>query len=225
MKVLPVGIDVGSSTDQKVTADLAVADRFELGAFAFRNVVFLVFEDSLLTFGDFRIPGLVGFPVIEALGEVQLHGRDSLSVPAHPQERKARNLSIDGLTLLTPLQWEGERLLCRLDTGAGSSQLYEPAYRRLADRIDARSRAATRRMGGVGGVRPLPARVLGVTSFEACDAAVTLDSLDVLVQSIAPNEDENVLDGNLGHDIFDRFDSLIIDFRDMAVLLRGPAKH
>ena len=49
---------------------------------------------------------------------------------------------------------------------------------------------------------------------------MALDSLDVLVQSIAANEDENVLDGNLGHDIFDRFGSLIINFRDMAVLLR-----
>ena len=220
LRIIPAGLDVGSSTSMRVTADLGIADSLRIGAMHFHNVVFLVLDDALLTFpGGFRIPGIIGFPVIDQMGEVRLR-RTSLVVPMTPPARPEHNLLLDELTLLTLARWEGRPMLCRLDTGAGRTQVYEPFYRRFRAAIDAASDTATRKMGGAGGIVKTPVRVVRDARLAAGDTVATLKTLDVLVNSIARDETENYLDCNLGHDVFDQFDEMIVNFRDMAFLLR-----
>ena len=221
MRILPAGIDVGTSTDVRVTADLAVAESLSIGAMTFRNVVFLVMDDSLLTFGDFYIPGIIGFPVIEQMGEVHWRGTTEVFVPASWPKRTDRNLALSNLVMLTPVEWGANRLLFRVDTGASNTQIYEPVYRRLRAQVDSLSEAALRSTAGAGGVRHLPVRVLRHVELRAGGASAKLDSLDVLQNSIARDEAANYLDGNLGHDVFDQFEELIVDFRDMAIVLKG----
>jgi hypothetical protein len=221
LRVIPAGIDVGTSTSNRITADLGVADSVRIGAMQFRNVVFLVLDDALLTFpGGFRIPGIIGFPVIEQMGEFRISGRASLVIPANPPTRDQRNLVLDELTLLTPARWEGRPLLCRLDTGAGHTQVYEPFYRRFRTAIDPASDSAERKMGGAGGVERTPVRVLTNARLATGDTVASLATLDVVTRSIARDESENYLDCNLGHDVFDQFHEMIVNFRDMAFLLR-----
>ena len=221
LRVIPAGIEVGSSTAKRVTADLAVADRVRIGSMEFRNVVFLVMDDALLTFpGGYRIRGIVGFPVIELMGEIHLSGRKSLAVPATIPARSQGNLLLDELTLLTPAEWEGRTLRCRLDTGAGASEVYEPVYRRYRAAIDSTTTTAQRKIGGAGGIQVLPVRVVPDARLHVADAVATIKSLDVVTQSIVRDEKENYLDCNLGHDVFDQFAEMIVNFRDMAVLLR-----
>jgi hypothetical protein len=220
LRIIPAGLDVGTSTTARVTADLGIADSLRIGEMHFHNVVFLVLDDAMLTFPDgFRIPGIIGFPVIEQMGEIRL-GRSSLSVPATPPARAQQNLVLDELTLLTPVQWQRRPLLCRLDTGAGRTQVYEPFYRRYRAAIDSGSDTATRTMGSAGGVQPTPVRVVPNARLAVGDTAATLPTLDVLVNSIARDESSNYLDCNLGHDVFDQFGETIVNFRDMAFLLR-----
>jgi hypothetical protein len=52
------------------------------------------------------------------------------------------------------------------------------------------------------------------------DTVASLDSVDVLTQSIVRDQAENFLDCNLGHDVLDAFPSYVINFRDMAFPLR-----
>ena len=220
LHIIPTGLDVGSSTSVRVTADLGIADSLRIDAMHFHDVVFLVLDDALLTFPDgFRIPGIIGFPVIEQMGEVRMR-RTSLVVPATPPLRAEHNLLLDELTLLTLARWEGRPMLCRLDTGAGRTQVYEPFYRRYRTAIVAASDTATRKMGGAGGVVRTPVRVVKDARLATGDTVATLKTIDVLVHSIARDETENYLDCNLGHDVFDQFDEMIVNFRDMAFLLR-----
>jgi hypothetical protein len=221
LRVLPAGIDVGSSTERRVTADLAVADRVSIGAMEFRNVVFLVLDDQLLTFpGGFRIPGLIGFPVIEQMAEVHLKGTTQLYVPADPPRRMQGNLALAGLTLLTPVRWEGRPMLCRLDTGADRTRVYERFHRRYQPLIDARSQPAERGLGGAGGVSRTPVRVLDDVRLAVGDTVVPLKTLDVLLRPVVQSERDDYLDCNLGHDVFDSFAETIVNFRDMAFVLR-----
>jgi len=220
LHIIPAGLDVGTSTTARVTADLGIADSVRIGEMHFRNVVFLVLDDAMLTFPDgFRIPGIIGFPVIEQMGEIRL-GRSSLSVPATPPARAQQNLVLDELTLLTLAQWQHRPLLCRLDTGAGRTQVYEPFYRRYRPAIDSASDTATRKMGSAGGVELTAVRVAHNVRLAVGDTAASLPTLDVLVNSIARDESSNYLDCNLGHDVFDQFGETIVNFRDMAFLLR-----
>jgi hypothetical protein len=220
LRIVPAGIDVGSSTDLRVTADVAVADSVAIGGLLYRNVPFLVLDDALLTFpGGFRIPGLVGFPVIGQAGEIRF-GRGMLDVPATVPAREEHNLAMDELTLLTRVRWAGLPLLCRLDTGAGRTQFYEPLYRRARAGVDSSSSATTRRMGGAGGVRELPVRVLRHVNLSVGDTVVAVDSVDVVTRSLARTDEENYLDCNVGHDVLDAYSTYTINFRSMAFLLR-----
>jgi hypothetical protein len=221
LKILPAGIELGTSTDRRVTADLAVADRLTIGAVHYRQVVFLVLDDSLLTFaGGFRIPGLIGFPVIEQMVEVRL-GRDGqLSVPERAPPRAQRNVALDELTPLVRVRVHDAPLLCRLDTGAGKTDFYEPFYRRFQMWIDTTARRATRRMGSAGGIREMEVRVLPSIRLSLGDTVATLDSVPVLPHSIVANATENYLDCNIGRDVLGAFPRYVLNFRDMAFVLR-----
>jgi hypothetical protein len=221
LRIISAAIDGGSSTDQRVVADLGVADRLRGGQAYYRNVVFLVLDDRLLTFpGGLRIPGIIGFPVIEQMGEVQFQRDGFIVVPQTPSMSARRNLALDELTPITRVSWEGSSLVCRLDTGADRTQLYSPFYRRFQDQIVSRAPAATRRMGGAGGVRELPLRVLPAVALMLGGTIAKLDSVDVLTGSIVGDASPDFLDCNVGHDVFDAFSVYVFNFRDMSFTLR-----
>ena len=221
LSILPAEIELGTSTDRRVTADLAVADRLTIGAVHYRSVVFLVLDDSLLTFPDgVRIPGLIGFPVIEQMVEVRFSRDGQLSVPETAPRRAQRNLALDELTPLVRIRAHDAPLLCRLDTGAGTTELYEPFYRRFQTWIDTAARRATRRMGSAGGIREKEVRILPSIRLSLGDTVATLDSVRVLPQSISANASGNYLDCNIGRDVLDAFSRYVLNFRDMAFVLR-----
>ena len=109
-----------------------------------------------------------------------------------------------------------EAPLCRLDTGAGTTGIYEPFYRR-SPHVD-RYYSATclssdgqrRRHPGDGGPRPASIRL------SPGDTVKTLDSVPVLPHSIVANASENYLDCNIGRDVLGAFPRYVLNFRDMA---------
>lgn len=225
LHIYRAGLDVGTSTDRRVSADLAVADHLTIGRTDYQHVVFLVLDDSLLSFaGGFRIPGIIGFPVIEQVREVQFDRNGEVVFPAQSPARGAHNLELDELTPLTRVGWPhdgGEaRLLCRLDTGAQRTQLYDRFYRRFLDLLDSTTSPETRKTGGVGGVRELTVRVLRRVHFVLGDTTIVLDSADVLTRPIARDGSADYLDCNLGHDVLDAFAGYIINLRAMEFVLR-----
>ena len=136
-----------------MTADLTVAPRVQIGQIAYTNVVFLVLPDSTLTFSNgFRIPRIMGFPLIEGMGEVHFRRDGSLQIPATPSRSGPRNLAMEELRPLVQVTYDGERLACLLDSGAGESQLaapYDFTHRARVDRAGARDSI---KLGGAGGV-------------------------------------------------------------------------
>jgi len=221
VRIVPAGIDLGTATDRRIGADLGVVDRLTIGEMHFRNVVFLVVDDAMLTFADgFRIPGIIGFPVIEQMGEIHLAGITELRVPVGAPRRPQANLALDGLSLLTPVRWEGETLLCRLDTGAGQTEFYEPFYRRFRAQVDASSVGLVRKKGGAGGVQDTPVRVLADMRLVLGDTVVVAKQLDVVLQPLVPNVEDNYLDCNVGRDVLGAYSELVLNFRQMAFILR-----
>lgn len=150
LQIRPVGLTVGSSTDASVETDIAVAPRLTIGHIVYQNVVFLVLPDRALTFPDgFRIPGLIGFPVIEAMGEIHFRRDGSLEIPARASTRSLGNLVLEELRPLVQVDYDGERLVCLLDTGAGQTQFFAPYYLRHRTRFDALGTPDSLKTGGL----------------------------------------------------------------------------
>jgi predicted aspartyl protease len=89
LKMLPGKIQVGTVTDKKVETGLAYSEKFEIGNMVFHNVLFLVIADEYLSFagGLYTIDGIIGFPVIKEMKEIQLKSEE-LYVPAVPGKKE-----------------------------------------------------------------------------------------------------------------------------------------
>lgn len=220
LEIRPAGFVVGTGTDHKVTADVAVAGRVRVGEVEIRNVVFLVLDDEALTFpGGVRVHGIVGFPVLEALGELRLHGRQRLEVPAEVPRRRTANLALEGLMPITSVAWEGERFVCELDSGANSTKFFEPFYRRFRRRIEATARPDSARYAGAGGAQLFQGYRLGRAWLAVGDTTVALDSAFVHSRPPPDPEEREFPACRLGQDVLAAYGGYVLNFRDMAFLL------
>lgn len=218
LEILPAGIEVGTSTDRKVQADLAVAERVSIGPLEYRHVVFLVFPDELLTFpGGHVIEGVIGFPLIEPMGELRFRRDGSIEVPADVPERAIRNLALDQLELLVRVGYEGQGLVCRLDTGADDTTFYEPFYRSRPKLFEGLGEPAEVRSGGVGGVRTLAAYTLPRVQMELGGVDVMLEDVDVYTRPIT-DAWSNDLHCNVGRSALTALDGYAINFRSMSLV-------
>jgi len=220
LDVRPAGLDVGTSTDARVTANLAVADRMEIGGIELQNVVFLVFPDEMFTFPGLVIRGIIGFPVLEALGELRFRKGGPIEIPAEVPEREVRNLALHQLTPLVEVGYGDDELLCRFDTGANTTEFYEPFYRRYRDRVEAEGAPDTVRTGGAGGIRELPGYRMQGMNLGIGGATVTLPESHVHTRVLTRTSEENDLYCNVGLDMLADFEEYILNFRSMSLVLR-----
>jgi len=218
LEIRPVGLEVGSSTDLQVRADVAVADRVEVGGATLRHVVFLVLPDSALTFPGLRITGLLGFPVQRALGALAYHADGTITVPASFGSEAAGTLAFHQYTPFVSVTFRSDTLACQLDTGSGTTVLFEPYYRAHRAWIDSVGRADTVKVGGSGGIRRLPVVVLPRVTLGVAGAPVELGSLDV--RTSLPSWQDPHLMCLLGRDALHGFQEYVIDYQDMALELK-----
>lgn len=218
VEIRPAGIEVGTSTDMKVSADLGVARRVQIGPLEFSDVVFLVFPDELLTFPDgYVIEGIIGFPLIEAMGEVRFRRGGLLEIPAEVSAGGDQNLALDQLEPLVRVGYEDEWLVCRLDTGADDTVFYEPFYRRHAALFEPLGSPTEERSGGVGGIRSVQAYTLPEIAFELGGARVVLNAVRAYTTPITDQE-SNDLDCNIGRTAVADFAGYTINFRSMSLV-------
>lgn len=220
LDVRPADVEVGTSTDIRVRADVAVADRVRLGEIELRDVVFLVFPDEVFTFPDFVIRGIIGFPVVEALGELRLRQDGTIEIPRNVPAREIRNLALHQLMPLVQVGYGEDDLVCRFDTGADRTVFYEPFYRQYEAWVEAMGTPDTSRTGGAGGIRKLPGYRLDRVTLRVGGKTVALADIHVHTRVLVQRESENDLDCNLGWDVLSRFDGYVLNFRSMSLLLR-----
>ncbi len=217
--VREVGLQVATATGKPAVADVAVADRVRFGTATYRNVVFLIFADDQLTFPDgTRIPGLVGFPMLEALGEVRFWADNTLEIPARPPRRKRFNLALDDHEPLVRARAFNQDLVCRLDTGANRTFFYSPFYRRFRERIHAIADPQKVKVGGVGGLRKVEVFRAPFLTINLARADVQLSRVDIYSAPLVEGAEE-YLDCNIGRDALEEFRYYAINLRDMALVL------
>lgn len=216
LRIREAGLDVGTSTGSQVRADVTVAPRLQLGEVVLENVVFLVVPDELLTFGEIRIPGILGFPVLEALGEVEFVRGGGLRIPEQVPDRGVHNLALDFLTPLIRVEVLGHDAVCDFDTGANSTSLHRPFYVRHRTQVDRAGPLDTVHFAGAGGERRMPARVLSDVRLAFGDTATTISQLPVYTESVATATEEHPRDCRLGLDALAGFDGYRLNLRSMT---------
>ncbi|MBP6793631.1 MAG: retropepsin-like domain-containing protein [Saprospiraceae bacterium] len=208
-------IDVSSISGKKVKAHLAVGNRLYINNITADNLVFLVFPDSALFIEQvpYQINGILGFPLFNALGEIQITKQDDFIVPLHHTQSKLRNMALDFLNPVIELDGDSYTF----DTGADETILYLPYYTKLKKELDAKYQVQNLLLTGVGGSEHKKGMII---DFETTinELKVRADSVQLFTENIKAGGEYYF--GNIGQDITSQYDTMILNFKNMFILFR-----
>ena len=215
MQILEGEIEVGTITGAKVPSKVAICPKFSIGNIKVENAVFLVLPDSALAFPQikYQINGIIGFPVIEGLKEVQLTRADEFIVPKIKTRSPVQNMALDFLTPVYQLEEE----YFTFDTGANGSMLYSKYLQKHRPQITAQYPLIDLKFGGAGGVTSRKGYKI---TYRPVVAGKKLELSNVEVFSEKFDEDRDHFYGNLGQDVIKQFEKMTINFTDMFIQLK-----
>lgn len=204
-------IDVGSITGKEVRSRIGICPSFNLGNITVKNAVFLVFPDEALAIPQipFQINGIIGFPVIEAMNEVQLTRNGDFFVPKQGSAFSEQNLALDFLTPVIRLNGES----FTFDSGASSTMLYDNYFTKHKNGITANYTETDITIGGAGGNITKKGYIIPFKT-EVNGKVITLDSVQLFKEKI---KDDNYFAGNIGQDLIQQFEKMTINFESMFV--------
>lgn len=208
---------VTGSTGKKNALRLAVASELRLGRARLKNVVFLVLSDDSLFIGPlkYQIRGILGLPVIRALGRVGIEADGDLRIDPGRTATGAPNVFFNGLTPILEVLHERRRTLMFLDTGANTSFFY-PSFRSALTKDEiGRLTAKDEKTAGAGGIIVRRTEVLPTVRLFVSGRPLDLSKVSLL--TAAPEGDARYRDGVLGSDAMRA--GFTLDFRAMQFRL------
>lgn len=218
LKIFDDSIKVGTITGLEVYASLGVAPSIKIGNALIENVLFLVFNDNDLAVPqiNYQINGIIGFPIIEALGEVTLTQSDSIVIPKIAKKYTIQNLCLDELSPIVRIDYKGEGLSFHFDTGAKSTYLFVTFYKKFEDFVKTNSSTESRHIAGAGGSKELNLYKLKNFDFAISGKEAELNQVTVLTEPL--NDSDNYFYGNLGQDVIKSFSRMTISFESMSLI-------
>ena len=198
-----------------------VLPELRLGSVIVRNALFLVLDDDLFpspkTRHEASRRGLLGAPILVGLREFTETADGRIIVPATPGRRPVENMFLSGLMPVVEAFHRGSRLILCLDTGAATTVLFPPYYRRYRGEIDSRSFSRDVTIDGVGGSRTVVVRRLDEFAFRAGGRRLALRRVLVQTREIIP--DARFFHGTLGVDVLPQCSRMTLNFVSMSFIL------
>lgn len=217
LKIIESSVSVGSSTDSHVNSKLAVAD-VKIGDAVIKNAVFLVFDDRLLYFPQitYQINGIIGFPIIESLGNFTVTQKNEFIVNLKPANSKAgQNLCLDGLLPLVAGFYHGRRMTFSLDSGADRSMFYQSFFKADEQNIKKLAKPQKIKLGGAGGTQEVNGFIFDL-DINIANKKARFENASVA--SEVSNENSKYLYGNLGQDLIKQFAKMTMNFKTMQII-------
>lgn len=218
LRIIDTSFKVNSITGLKIDSKLGIAENVSIGNNRLENVIFLVFPEHSLSFPqiDYTIDAILGFPVINALQEIQLIRGEEFRVTSNTTSDRPSNMAMDFLTPLIEVVEDGRSLPFTFDTGANTTTLYSEYFKLREQSILSQGTRDTIMVGGAGGAKEVAIHVYPF-SAQIGQATFSLDSTAVYEQDLQAAAG---IYGNLGQDILGQFDTLSLNFREMWINLK-----
>jgi predicted aspartyl protease len=209
---------VKGSTGKKNPLRVAIAGDLRFGNAHLRNVVFLVLSDKALYVGPlkYQIRGILGIPVLRALGRVSMSAKGVVRIEAKGASAEGEpNLFLDGWDLIVDVRHGDRRLEMNLDTGANATSLNPSSRDALKPDEIASLKSERDKTAGAGGVMTRKTQVLPTFRLDILGRAEELTKVTVVGQQ--PTGDKSYRDGTLGMDAL--MSGFTLDFRAMQLRL------
>jgi hypothetical protein len=218
LELVDIPIKVGTITGQKIDAQVGVASEVQIGKVTIRHALFLVVrdEDFYIPEAKYQIQGVIGFPILEAMGEVTVTRTGEFIISNPPRTQGEQNLALTGFKPLIEGAYRGRRLSFVLDTGATKSDLWPPFFKAFGNDIRKGAELKTEKFRGAGSRRE-------VRAYVADDLTITIAGREIRFRRIPifmeyTTENSRSFFGNLGQDVVRQFDRVTINFQSMSVM-------
>lgn len=212
MVIMDSLFDVTSITGSKVKSRVAVCPEINIGNIKIANVVFLIFPDSMLNIPQiqYQINGIIGFPVMEAMREIQITRDGEFIIPQQTGNYQLQNMALDFLTPVININGESYTF----DTGATSTMLYEKYFLKHKSDIENNYKETDLKIGGAGSA--ITKKGYEITFQPVLNGEnISMDSISVFKENLA--EDHEYFYGNIGQDLIKNFKSIAINFESMFI--------
>lgn len=205
-------VDINSITGKKVKAKLGICPLLSFGNVKVYNSAFIVFPDSVMLIHpvEFQINGVIGFPIMSALKEIQLTQADELVVPKITSKSNEQNMALNDLSPLIRLNNE----VYTFDTGASSTMLYEAYFNKHKKEIEGVYHQADIKFGGAGGaISKRGYQIIFIPTVN--NERVRLSKVEVLTKNVMDGKED--IYGNVGQDLIKKFYKMTLNFESMFI--------
>lgn len=213
MNILSVSAEATSATGAKIPIGIAVCPEFHLGNITIQNAVFLVIDDKELSFSipffKYQVLGIIGFPVIEALKEIQITKDGYFIIPEKETVWNVSNMAMNGLTPLISI--EGNPYI--FDTGANSTTFHKPYYLANREDIEKKYKPKTIKFRSAGSKAKQKGYEIEA-KLNVSDKDIVLKKVDVLKEK---DTTEDGIWGRIGQDLIERFETMTLNFDQMFI--------
>ncbi|MGL5318278.1 MAG: aspartyl protease family protein [Bacteroidales bacterium] len=214
-------LSIGTSTEQNIQAGVGYAEEILIGNLIVNHAIFLVVADEQLTFNEvnYKINGIIGYPVMREMGEMIIGREGSLSIMPQSSYQDVNNLFMDGLSPILQTKFQGEDIQMLFDTGSTGSQLFRRFYLRYMLQTQSNGNKTQINIGGAGGI------VL-VNCYSWKKFPVTIAGKEIRIPLVHVITDEmgnnnKVADGVIGQNVVNLFDEMVLNLKDMYLIFRN----
>lgn len=230
-KRLGLQISAGQANTQGATgARLAmratIIPSLSLGNAELRNVAAIVLDDSSLAIPlpgkePYQIEGIVGYPVMAALGSVTFFGSEKMVIGGDALPTSISfPMYVDANTPLVAAKVDGRELVFSLDTGANESQFTVKYYKAFQD-VLASGHKFPFSYSGAGGVKQTQVYRQENVGLGGEGGAIRLGDIAVMTEAAGLRSMDDYY-GNLGQDVLRRVGNFMLDFRSMRLRVSRP---
>jgi hypothetical protein len=199
---------------------LATIDSLSLGTAVVYNPVFLVFNDSALTFagGAYKINGIIGFPIAKDMGTITIM-KDQLEFE-RIEAAAPKNLFIELLLPMVMLKLNGTEDPYGFDTGAKQSTLSKAFYERYKNDEQMKgAKATTSEAASAGGTLKYKAMQVPILYFQLSGQVVKIPNAEIDLDHYHPGGKQFY--GNIGQDLLQQYSKVIISFENNYLKLEN----
>ena len=212
IKVLADSLIGGGILANTEYMSIGIADTLYLGDILYENVAFLILEDEHLTWSehDMYINGMLGFPEIKVLSSMKIHKNGVLEIYKNEKKQQSNMMFSSTQQMIVQVN---DSLLFMLDTGANKTHLSVNYYNEKKERIHKAGQLTTTTIGGIGGMKEFSVYKLKDFPITINTSSTILSEIAVFTQPISVVWYE--YHGQLGLDIINQYDYMLLDFKNM----------
>jgi predicted aspartyl protease len=203
---------------------VALLPTLQMGGATLHNVVIMVMDDANLKVGlgkeSYQINGIIGYPVYQAMGTVTfLQSGEFVAGDKTRSDQQGARMYMEQLTPVIECAMQGKNLPFTLDTGASDTNLSVRYYDRFRSESASWKKARSKSFGA-GGIVKRKVYLQPELSLGIGNKTATLQRVLIFPSAMGAGIDN--LYGNLGQDVWAKFDSFTLDFSTMTFSLGEP---